>query len=286
ACARLAGPNLNAFVAIARTLREAGLSAPEIFAADPATGFALIEDLGDNLFVRAVDAGADEAALYRAAIDALIVLRNADIAPPHGANYRMLDYDRTAMEAEVDLLSEWYWPHKTGATIDDGKQQAYNAAWRAPLDALSAPHAIVLRDFHAENLLWEPSREGARRVGVIDFQDGLYGHAAYDLVSLLQDARRDVSRAVVDVALQRYIDKARERRDFDEDRLLSDYAILGAQRNAKILGIFARLIHRDGKPRYAQFMPRVEAHFRSNLTHPSLADVCAFFVDYMPELAP
>ena len=286
ALARLAGPNLNAFTAISKTLCDAGLSAPEIFAANPETGFALIEDLGDDLYARAIPNGADEKALYRSAIDALISLRKANPLRPQSEQYTMLDYDRLAMEAEAALLIDWYWAHKTGADPTNDLRAEYQEAWTPVLALVSEPHLMVLRDYHAENLLWLPYRQGAKRTGLIDFQDGLYGHAAYDLVSLLEDARRDVDPALAEATLDYYCNQAADLPDFDEARLRSDYAILGAQRNAKILGIFARLVHRDGKPRYLDFMPRVENHFRNDLRHPALASLKTFFTKHMPELAP
>jgi N-acetylmuramate 1-kinase len=277
AMARLAGPNLNAFVAIAEALRGAGLSAPEIYAADAATGFALIEDLGDALFARAIPAGADEFELYASAIDALIALHQAAPAAPAGPGYQMLTYDLTAMEAEVMLVAEWYWPHLKGEPASEAVKADYVGAWSGVLAALPAPSTMVLRDFHAENILWLPARSGWRRAGVIDFQDGLIGNSAYDLVSLLEDARRDVPDDLAAAMMRRYADGARRLPGFEEHAWRRDYAILGAQRNAKILGIFARLIRRDGKPRYADFFPRVEGHFARDLQHPDLAPVAAFF---------
>ncbi len=277
AMARLAGPNLNAFVAVADALRRAGLSAPEIFAADPVAGFAVIEDLGDDLFARAIPNGAPEFDLYAAAIDALIALRGARIAAPKTAGYEMLTYDLTAMEAEIMLVPEWYWPHLKGQAASDEIKLEYLAAWRPVLDMLPQPSTLILRDFHAENLLWLPARDGFRRAGVIDFQDGLFGDPAYDLVSLLEDARRDVSPELSDLMIRRYAAGAAALSVFDEAAFRRDYAILGAQRNAKILGIFARLINRDKKPRYAEFFPRVEGHFRRDLAHPALKPVAAFF---------
>ncbi len=285
AAARLAGPNLNAFLAIAEMLRAAGLSAPAVYAADAAAGFALIEDLGDGLFARAIPAGADAATLYAAAVDALLALRAAAPSPPAGAAYAMLDYDRLALEAEVDLLAEWYAPYKN-YSASDGFAADYRAAWSSVLDALSAPSSVVLRDYHAENLLWLPDRAGPQRVGVIDFQDGLYGHAAYDLVSILEDARRDVAPDLAAAMLERYCARAGGSGPFDRAAFTCDYAVLGAQRNAKILGVFARLVVRDGKPRYAEFMPRVEAHFRRNLQHPMLAPVARLIAQTLPDLAP
>jgi hypothetical protein len=281
--ARLAGPNLNAFVAVSNALRDAGLSAPEIYAADPAQGFALLEDLGDDLFVR-VAGKVDEHLLYKAAVEALAALHEARVRPPASDAYSMLEYDEVAFEAEVTLLTEWYWPLKKGAPIGDDLYQEYISLWRDALSSLSAPHVPVLRDYHAENLLWLPDRKGAARVGVIDFQDALFGHAAYDLVSLLEDARRDVARALADEMLAHYVGHADA--NFDHEGFSRDYAILATQRNAKILGIFARLAKRDNKPRYLDLLPRVEAHFRNDLRREPLAPLSKFIEKHLPELAP
>lgn len=277
AMARLAGPNLNAFIAIAETARAAGLSAPGIIAADASTGFAIIEDLGDDLFARAIPNGAPEHDLYASAIDALLALRAAAPTAPKRQGYQMLSYDETAMVAEVMLVPDWYWPHFKGAPAPDDLKAEYRAAWTPVLALLPASSTIALRDFHAENLLWLPDRQGFRRAGIIDFQDALIGNPAYDLVSLLEDARRDVSDDLAETMIRRYAAGAAAVGAFDEAAFRRDYAILGAQRNAKILGIFARLIDRDGKPRYADFFPRVEAHFRRDLAHPDLAPVAGFF---------
>lgn len=280
AMARLAGPNLNAFTQVAETLRRAGLSAPEILAADPISGFALIEDLGDELYVRAIQSGAPELELYSAAIDALVALRRAGPSAPNSREYRMLDYDAVALAAETELVLDWYWPYIKGGAIDDEIRADYRAAWREALEKLSPPSMIVLRDYHAENLLWLPDRIDHARAGVIDFQDGLFGNPAYDLVSLLEDARRDVPRNLAEAMIDRYSAAASDLDGFDSGDFLRDYAILGAQRNAKILGIFARLINRDRKPKYAQFFPRVEAHFSRNIAHPDLAPVRRFFANH------
>ncbi|MEX0645956.1 MAG: phosphotransferase [Parvularculaceae bacterium] len=286
ALARLAGPNLNAFLAVADALRRGGLSAPEIYAADPQRGFAVIEDLGDDLYVRAIPAGADEETLYAAAIDALLLLREAAPAPPKTPQYTMLSYDRTALETEAALLSEWYWPHVKGEAPSPSLLADYAAAWAPALDRLAPPSTVLLRDYHAENLLWLPRRKGAARVGVIDFQDGLVGAPAYDLVSLLEDARRDVAPALAEKMIARYCSGAAAIGPFDEAAFRRDYAILAAQRNAKILGIFARLVSRDKKPRYLEFLPRVEGMFRRDLESEALQPLRRFFAAHFPELAP
>ncbi len=282
AMARLAGPNLHAFIAISKTVRDIGLSAPEVFAADAALGLALIEDLGDNLYTSAV-AAVDEATLYTNAIDALLKLRKASPPPPTGNGYIMLSYDALALSAETQLLTEWYWPLKKNSIAPDDLQAEYLDLFQTLIGRLSAPHAIVLRDYHAENLLWLPNRDGAARTGIIDFQDGLYGHGAYDLVSLLEDARRDVSPDLAAAMIERYCDDAA---GLDRKAFMSDYAILAAQRNAKILGIFARLTKRDKKMRYLDFLPRVEAHFRRDIAREELAPLRAFFAKHFPDLAP
>lgn len=282
--ARLAGPNLNAFVALAENLKLAGLSAPEIYAADPTTGFALIEDLGDDLYARIVDRE-DEALLYRNAIDALIMLRNANPPRPSGDNYTMLDYDLTALAAEADLLIDWYWPLKHGHEINQDLRTEFGALWRDQLSKLSKPHSFVLRDYHAENLIWLPDRRGVERVGVIDFQDALYGCAAYDLASLLEDARRDVDPEFADQMTEYYAQRAAALGAFDRAAFERDYAILAAQRNAKILGVFARLAKRDKKPRYLDLLPRVEGHFQRDLSRPDMAPLQDFFTRNFDEFS-
>ncbi len=281
--ARLAGPNLSAFLLIADALRRAGLSAPQVFSANAAKGFALIEDLGDDLFAR-VAGRIDEAMLYAAAVDALIQLRLQGPTHPVSSAYEMLDYDDVAMKAEMALLIEWYWPLKKGAAATDEMHAEYAAAVATHLRDLSPPQTMVLRDFHAENLLWLPDREGVRRVGVIDFQDGLVGSPAYDLASLLEDARRDVDPDLADAMIARYCARSEDDPQFDKQQFLADYAILAPQRNAKILGIFARLANRDGKTRYLDFIPRVENLFRRDLARPQAATLRAFFSKHMPEL--
>ncbi|MBI1391233.1 MAG: phosphotransferase [Alphaproteobacteria bacterium] len=286
ALARLAGPNLNAFIDIAGMLVGAGFSAPQVFAADIGRGFALIEDLGDDLFARAIPAGADEVELYAAAVDALVALRRARLEPPASAAYFMLEYDAVALAAETALLTEWYVPFRNGEPTDPAAATAFARAWQSVLSLLPAPSTVVLRDFHAENLIWLPARHGVARVGMIDFQDGLVGHSAYDLVSLLEDARRDVTPSLAMAMVDRYCANAETISGFDAKAFREEYAILGAQRNAKILGIFARLVKRDGKPRYEGLLPRVETHFRNDLRHPALAPVARVIAEIAPDLKP
>ena len=285
ALARLAGPNLNAFTALARTLRGAGLSAPDIYADDPHAGFVLIEDLGDDLFAR-VATQQNQDALYRAAMDALIALRAAAPERPHTDSYVLMEYDEAALAAEAALLADWYWPFRKGAPMADELKTELARLWAALLARLEPPHCLVLRDYHAENLLWLPKRQGVKRVGVIDFQDALYGSPAYDVVSLLEDARRDVAPAFAEAMRGYYVERAADLGGFSAEIFERDYAILAAQRNAKILGIFARLANRDGKTHYLDFIPRVEGLFRRDLDRPGLEDLKAFFVRHLKDLAP
>lgn len=283
ALARLAGPNLNAFTALSNSLRGAGLSAPEVYADDAKSGFALIEDLGDGLFARVIDE-TNETGLYHTAVDALLALNAAAPKRPRTDDYVMMDYDEAALAAEAALLADWYWPLHKGAPMPDAQKAELAGLWAPLLAELQPPHSFVLRDYHAENLLWLPERKGVEKVGVIDFQDALYGSAAYDLVSLLEDARRDVDPALAEAMRLYYIERAPQLGAFDAVAFERDYAILAAQRNAKILGIFARLAKRDGKPRYLELLPRVEGHFRRDLARKGMESLKAFFARHLPEL--
>ncbi|MDQ2879392.1 MAG: phosphotransferase [Pseudomonadota bacterium] len=248
------------FLDVARWLNVHGFAAPVILAVDLALGLVLIEDFGDIRMRETVDADATrESALYAAAIDVLVDLHRhpAGNFPP---------YDHAVLRREADLLVDWYCP----AVGIDADIAGYHAAWDAVFDrALSDRPVTVLRDYHAENLML---LEGADRLGLLDFQDALAGHAAYDLVSLLQDARRDVPPAIEAGMLARYLDRAKPAGDFD-----AAYHVLGAQRNAKIVGIFTRLWQRDGKPRYPSLCPRVWRYLERDLAHPALAPVKAWF---------
>lgn len=287
AVARLAGPDSRRFGAFAQTLAARGLAAPDILSADYAQGLLLLEDLGDDLFARAIDKGIREQPLYEAAVDVLLALHATPAPPALGVlepRVPLLAYDALAYAAEVDLLIEWLYPMVTGKTITPELRAEWQSLWRAALASLSeVPQVIVLRDYHAENLFWLPGRSGLHRVGLIDFQDGLKGSPAYDLVSLLEDARRDVDPVLAAAMLDRYVAGASARdRGFDEDAFRSDYALLGAQRNAKILGIFARLWRRDKKPNYLKLIPRVWGHMERDLSAPALSDLRAWFDKNIP----
>ena len=288
ALARLAGPDPRPFVAIAEFLNAHGFSAPEILEADCDNGLLLIEDLGDGVYNRAIAGGADEAPLYEAAIDALAALHelSAPNALPlrRGGTVPLLTYDDVALGEEVRLLTDWYLPACTGEPVDPVIEDEFFTLWRAALQKLPSPHEVlILRDYHADNLLWLPDREGIARVGLLDFQDGLRGHRAYDLVSLLEDARRDVAPALAETMLARYTAHALAANpDFNLEAFQLGYAVLGLQRNTKILGIFARLWKRDGKPQYPSYMPRIWDYVAGDLAHPALNDLKAWYDKHIP----
>jgi len=252
------------FIAIAGWLAERGFRAPAILGSELEHGLVLLEDFGDDRLRETADAEPErQTALYGAAIDILVDLHKheAGDVPP---------YDRAVLHREVNLLPEWYCP----AVGIDPDLAGYAAAWDAVFDAaLTGPRVTVLRDYHAENLML--LEDGS--FGLLDFQDALAGHPAYDLVSLLQDARRDVPVEIEAAMLARYHDETGAGDAFD-----TAYRVLGAQRNAKIVGIFTRLWRRDGKPRYAALCPRVWAYLERDLAHPDLAPVAAWFDANIP----
>lgn len=271
-----------AFLAIARRLQALGLSAPRILAADPQQGFALLEDFGDRTFTVALAEGADERTLYLRAVEALAALQTRwrpEMAAETDAG--IPPYDADELLREVRLLTDWTWPALAGGPLPEAALAGYEAAWRAVFARLAAmPPALVLRDFHVDNLMVLPRREGPAAVGLLDFQDAVIGHPAYDLVSLLEDARRDVAPETVEAALAAWF-AARPACDTDDFR--DGYAILGVQRAAKIVGIFTRLDRRDGKPGYLRHLPRTWRHLNRGLAHPALAPVAAWFAANWPE---
>ncbi len=256
------------FLRAAKWLDANGMRAPHILAEDAPRGLVLLEDFGEVRMRDYLDAWPDdELAVYEASIDALIALHRLPPGPFLG--YTMGEYQR-----EAKLLIDWYCPAQ-GLDVDEA---GYAAAWEKTLGSLMTrqrPGVTVLRDYHAENIML---LGGLHKQGLLDFQDALIGHAAYDLVSLLQDARRDVSADLEAAMLSRYIQSS----GADADRFGADYACIGAQRNAKIIGIFVRLWRRDGKPRYLDLIPRVWALLERDLAHPALAAVAAWFDANIP----
>jgi aminoglycoside/choline kinase family phosphotransferase len=280
--------DVRPFVAVEGAVRAAGLSAPEIFAADLERGFIVLEDLGDRVFGREMDGRTPQAELWRVAVDALVVLAGIPVAGelpvPGGAPYRIPAQDRGVLEIETELVLDWYWPAAKGAPAPADARAEFHAIWTPIFDRLLAlPPSWILRDYHSPNLMWLPEREDVARVGIIDFQDALQGPAAYDLVSLLEDARVDVPAALEDELYVYYCAERGERDPtFDRDQFAFAYAALGAQRNTKILGIFARLAKRDGKPLYLRHIPRLWRYLARNLEHPDLAALRAWYDRHFP----
>ncbi|HEY8264845.1 MAG TPA: tRNA (adenosine(37)-N6)-threonylcarbamoyltransferase complex ATPase subunit type 1 TsaE [Methyloceanibacter sp.] len=281
--------DVTPFVAVAGALRERGLSAPAIYAFDLERGFILLEDLGDTTFKRALDSGTSMHELYGAAADVLLAIvaePQGDILAIEGARpYRLPHYDADALLTEATLLIDWFWPAVHGRPMPDSVREQFAGLWRPLLKAAaSEDQTIVLRDYHSPNLMWLKERQGLRKVGILDFQDALVGCAAYDLVSLLQDARLDMPEALEAEHLARYC-AARSAKDkqFSSDRFKTLYATLGAQRNSKILGIFARLAKRDGKRGYLTHIPRVARYLARDLEHPALAELGAWYKRELPD---
>lgn len=273
------GEDTRPFTAMTRWLRDQGLSAPALLAEDAEHGFLLLEDLGDALFARHIAARpADEHALYAAAVDVLIDLAKRPPAPG------LAPYDLAVLLREATLFTEWWLPASRGERPAATVTQAFERLVEQAVAPVAGTREItVLRDYHAENLVWLPDRAGLARVGQLDYQDALAGHAAYDLVSLLEDARRDTSDDLQQAMIARYLGA---RPACDPAAFRRDYAILGAQRNLKIIGIFARLYLRDGKPRYLSLIPRVWGHLVRDLAHPDLAKLRDWVLAHAPEPTP
>jgi aminoglycoside/choline kinase family phosphotransferase len=274
------------YLAIARWLREeAGLSAPEIYAADRPSGLYLIEDLGDGVFGALIQQGEALEPFYELAVEGLLAIRARAQSPIIGRDepYRIPTFDRDALQIELELLLDWYFPFKNGTVPSALLRESFDQVWRPHLDWLEAqPTSLALRDFHSPNLLFLPERKGVARLGVIDFQDAVWVHPAYDLVSLLQDARLTVSEAVEKRLLALYCARvATSPAGTNEEDFRRAYSLLGAQRNTKILGIFARLSKRDGKHAYLAHMPRIVDYLRINLDHPALSGLRAWYDEHL-----
>jgi N-acetylmuramate 1-kinase len=268
--------DVRPFIRVDRHLRGLGLSAPEILAADESNGFLLLEDLGDATFAAVLAAGGDEAELYERATDVLVTLHAAG---PAALLPGLPVYLGEALIEAALLLPEWYLPAARHGPVDARECSDYRAAWRACLAALpEMSTTLILRDYHKDNLIWLPRRPGAKSCGLLDFQDAQESHCAYDLASLLDDARRDVSPAVRKACIARYIDRT----GVNADDFGAGLAVMAAQRHARILGLFVRLARRDGKPAYQNHLPRVWRQFQTALRHDCLAPLRRWIEDVLP----
>jgi len=282
--------DVRPFIAVARYLQKQGLSPPDVMASDCGQGFLLLEDMGDNLFARILSHDpAQEKKFYQLAIDGLIRLHKS--APPvaldtetagDGTIHNLPLYDATLLLQELALFVDWYMAALKGRPVCEQEREEFLALWQDVLLPVTTDmNYLVLRDYHAENLMLRFGKEDLAQLGLLDFQDAVIGHQAYDLVSLLQDARRDVLPALEQDMFSRYA-RVMERGHQDFSR---DYAILGAQRAAKIIGIFTRLYLRDGKAAYLDKIPMVWRLLDRNLRHPILAPILAWLDAHIsPEL--
>ncbi len=279
---------LHAVVAINDHLCTMGYSAPQIYDCDLKHGLALIEDLGPNVYGTMINAGQDVQEPMRAATLLLAHMGNqtwpTSLKNRDGSIYKMSHYDEAAQLIEVDLLPSWFHTHIHGKQTPAEWHQSFEAEWHKILPlTIQAQPQWVLRDFHSPNLIWLAHRKSLKRVGLIDTQDALLGHGAYDLVSLLQDARVDISFDLADALYAEYVLARKQDGVFDEEAFATAFAILGAQRATKILGIFARLNKRDAKPHYLKHMPRMSRYLAHNLKHPALNGLKNWFTIHIPE---
>lgn len=271
--------NVAAFHKVALILRGLGLSAPEPYAVDEDAGLMLLEDLGDQTFTRVLNGGGDAAALYRTATDLLIALHRRYQVSDAGDDV-LSPYDDSRLLGEAALFTDWYMPAVLDASTPPEVRTAYIEGWRAALAAARAvPDSLVLRDYHVDNLMVVAGRDGVSACGLLDFQDAVIGPITYDLVSLLEDARHDVSAALASEMIDRYLSAFP---GLDRAAFAASYAVLGAQRSAKIIGIFTRLCRRDGKPVYLKHIPRVWRWLEGDLEHPALAEMRDWFARAVP----
>lgn len=270
------GEDVRPFIRIAKYLRTQGLSAPEILAKDVENGFLLLEDLGDDLYARVIKRQpALERELYEAATDALVALHQAPMP-------ELEPYGPRLMAEMAGLALSKYRDGIQGGHDPELQSRFENRLEDILRETVKGDPVLVQRDYHAENLLWLPDRDGVARVGLLDFQDARAGHPAYDLVSLLQDARRDVPAGIEMQMISRYIAAA----GADQSGFRTAYTVLGVQRNMRILGVFARLSLDYGKPHYVDLIPRVWDHFIRGLEHSALAPVAELLRDSLPAPTP
>ncbi len=268
--------DVRPFVAVARLLAAQGYSAPRIYAEDVARGFLILEDFGDDTYTKVLAKGGSERALYALAVDLLIDLnrRPARIAAGLPA------YDDATLIEEACLLLEWYVPAMIGAAPSAALRQSYHQAWEEVLPILRrVPTTLVLRDYHVDNLMVLADRPGIRGCGLLDFQDAVAGPIGHDLVSLLEDARRDVPAEIRRDMVERYCEGIG---GLDRELFAAAYAGLGLQRNLRIVGVFTRLCVRDGKRHYLACLPRLWRLIADDLEHPRLAPLADWFRRHLP----
>jgi len=277
--------DVRPFIAVDVALREAGFSAPELYASDSVAGLLVMEDLGSE---GVVADGGPIVERYRTAAAVLAEIHNhprpADLPLPDGTHHRLPAYRSEMLADELKLFLDWYFPYATGEPVAEEERGTFETSWASPLGRLAAAETSwVLLDYHSPNLLWLPDRDGVRRIGLLDFQDAMIGPTAYDVASLAQDARvtipADVERALVDdyLSLRRQVQPG-----FDAEAFLEAYAIVAAQRAMRILGVFVRLAEHAGKPAYLQHIPRVRGYLARGLAHPVLSGLRVWYERHRP----
>ncbi len=281
--------SVHAFVAMTRGLRDQGFSAPEIYASDLDAGLLLIEDFGRE---PVIDASGPILERYSVAVDVLAELHGrmlpTELLVEGVETHKIPRYDLEALTIEAELLLDWFFPYLTQRSANAGQRLSFVDGWVSTLEGvIPGARSWTLRDYHSPNLIWLPQRHGLHRIGLIDYQDCVIGHPAYDVASLAQDARVDVPEALELQLLARYaLGRRRRDTDFDMAAFTTAYAVLGAQRATKILGIFVRLDRRDGKPDYLRHIPRIEAYLKRCLRHPALARLANWYGAHLPGFAP
>ncbi|MGV1753642.1 tRNA (adenosine(37)-N6)-threonylcarbamoyltransferase complex ATPase subunit type 1 TsaE [Agrobacterium sp. CG674] len=270
------------FVAIDQYLLENGFSVPQILAQDLKGGLLLLEDMG-RVGVLDED-GAPIEERYLESVACLAALHKApapkDIVLGDGTTYRVPPFDADAMKIETSLLLDWFLPHVRGKETDESDRQSFFDVWDQLIQKLDdAEKGLLLRDFHSPNIIWQAEKSGIQRVGIIDFQDAMIGPTAYDLASIIQDARVTIPPDLQARLMAHYLDLRRIDAGFDEASFLKAFAIMAAQRNCKLVGIWVRLMKRDGKPHYMNHMPRTFSYLRSAISHPDLASLRDWLID-------
>lgn len=271
--------DVRPFVTIARHLVGLGLSAPRILATDEDKGFLLLEDFGDDTYTRLLAAGHDEYALYKLAIDALIHLHHTPVANvvPDG----VMKYGEERLLEEVGRLNEWYLPMVNAPALTEDAKAYYRDLWKTILpNAWSTPSSLILFDYHVDNLLLLPDRVGVQACGLLDFQDAVCGPVTYDLMSLLEDARLDIDPALVSSMKARYLAAFPS---ITPEDFATSWAVMAAQRHIRVIGTFARLNVRDGKPHYLEHIPRLWRYMDTCLTHPILAPLKDWLTKQVPD---
>lgn len=270
--------DVRPFTAIGRYLTQLGFSAPRILAEDTRLGFLLLEDLGDETFTRVLHDGGDDELLYASAIDVLVRLHQ--LSSPDNAPPETPMYDMEKLLAEARLFIEWYVPVVSGAPSPPELITEWDNLWRDVMSPVAnKTETLVLRDYHVDNLMWLPGRPGTARCGLLDFQDAVIGPRAYDVMSLLEDARRDIDPSLYQRMLDRYLQADP---GIDVDTFRRDIAILGAGRHAKVIGVFTRLSRRDHKHGYLGHVPRVWGLLEHSLRHPAMKPIADWLDEHVP----